>query len=325
MACVWKHPQSKYWIARFATTAGARRNRSTRETDRPKAQRIADSYEEAARRKQTARQVRRVIASLRREITGQDATSPSLNTFIDSWLARKTPETAPGTVAFYRNALGKFTKFLGTKAESEITEITRDEITAFRNAQAQGLAAKTVNHSIKIVKMLFRAARRDGVLSDDPSEFVDTIRARSGRPRRVFTIPELQAILGVADEEWRSMILFGLYTGQRLGDIAMLIWQNVDLVNEEIRLTTRKTGKTQLLPIAPPLKKHLEQLPSSDELATPIHPRAFATLVRQGKTGNLSNQFADILADAGLRPKKPHRGSGVGRGHGSGNKEVRAW
>ena len=34
---------------------------------------------------------------------------------------------------------------------------------------------------------------------------------------------------------------------------------------------------------------------------------------RQGKSGNLSNQFADILAQAGLRPKTPHRSAGKGR------------
>ena len=42
---------------------------------------------------------------------------------------------------------------------------------------------------------------------------------------------------------------------------------------------------------------------------------------RQGKVGNLSNQFADLLAQAGLREKKAHRKTGkagVGRGVGSG-------
>jgi integrase len=36
-------------------------------------------------------------------------------------------------------------------------------------------------------------------------------------------------VLRVADPELRSMVMIGLYTGQRLGDIAMLTWQNIDL------------------------------------------------------------------------------------------------
>ena len=111
------------------------------------------------------------------------------------------------------------------------------------------------------------------------------------------------------------MILFGLYTGQRLGDIASLRWNNLDLVRAELRLSTRKTDKTLVLPLAAPLRKHLESLsPSSNEPSAPIHPKAYDLVERQGKTGNLSYQFADLLAAAGLRQKRSHKSTGKGRG-----------
>ena len=117
------------------------------------------------------------------------------------------------------------------------------------------------------------------------------------------------------------MVNFGIYTGQRLGDIASLTWQNIDLQRGEIRLETRKTHKTLILPIAAPLRRHIEALPTSDDPTAPLHPRAFAIVTRQGKSGHLSNQFADLLAEAGLRAKKAHRknpaDSGTGRGRGS--------
>jgi integrase len=114
------------------------------------------------------------------------------------------------------------------------------------------------------------------------------------------------------------MILFGLYSGQRLGDIAGLTWANVDLQAGELRLVTGKTGKRILLPLAGPLKAHVESLPSSDNPHTPLHARAFGFLQRQGKSSGLSNQFAALLAEAGLRPKQPHREThGEGRGIGS--------
>ena len=47
-------------------------------------------------------------------------------------------------------------------------------------------------------------------------------RQRAITPKRGFNIEEVKAILDVADDEWRSMVLFGLYTGQRLSDIASL-------------------------------------------------------------------------------------------------------
>ena len=53
------------------------------------------------------------------------------------------------------------------------------------------------------------------------------------------------------------MIKFGLYTGQRLADLTTLTWSQIDLERDEIRLTTRKTCKRLLIPIAAPLREHL--------------------------------------------------------------------
>jgi integrase len=129
--------------------------------------------------------------------------------------------------------------------------------------------------------MIFRAARRDAVVSDDPAEFVDTIRKGKSGVRRPFTIPELKS--SVADDEWRSMVLFGLYTGQRLSDVAVLTWQNIDLRRGEIRLVSRKTGRTLILPVTASLRTHIEALPSNDDPAGLLHPRAYAIGAKQGK------------------------------------------
>lgn len=156
--------------------------------------------------------------------------------------------------------------------------------------------------------MLFRAARRDGVLVDDPSEFVNAVKAESSTSgRRAFTLPELEAILGIADPEWRSLILFGLYSGQRLGDLARLTWANVDLERNELRLVTEKTGRVVILPLAAPLRDHLESLPSADDVTSPIHPRAAAT----NKT-TLSGQFVQLLVQAGLRAQRDNTSAAGG-------------
>lgn len=67
------------------------------------------------------------------------------------------------------------------------------------------------------------------MISEDPAEFVEAVRQPRTNDKRLFTVKQLRRILEVADDEWRSLILFGLYTGQRLADLAtlrgrMLIW-----------------------------------------------------------------------------------------------------
>jgi integrase len=82
-----------------------------------------------------------------------------------------------------------------------------------------------------------------------------------------------------------------------------------------LRLSTRKTGKAIVLPLAASLRKQIEcLLTSSNEPSAPVHPKAFDLVERQRKTGNLSNQFAGLLAAAGLRQKKNHKSTGKGRG-----------
>ncbi len=329
MSCIWQHPKSQFWYARFTDVTGKQRNRSTRvpikgatrsetDTNRKQAQKLAESFESAARKRHTATRVRTVIAELQKEITGEELASHTVRAFASDWLNGKKASVAPGSFHFYEAHLNKFLAHLGEKADEDITGITRADITSFRNAEAKTLAAKTVNHGLKVLRMFFKSAKRDLALLENPCEFVDTIRQRGGSKRRPFTIPELKSVLDVANEEWRSMILCGLYTGQRLGDIATITWQNIDLIKGQLRLITRKTRKTIIIPIAPPLLKYFEAMPSSDDPASPLHPQAFKTVSRQGKTGNLSNQFGDLLAQAGLREKQAHRKThGEGRGVGS--------
>ena len=184
----------------------------------------------------------------------------------------------------------------------------------FRNQVAQKASATTTNHDLRAIKALFREAKRDGYIAEDPSEFVDTVRKSFDDKRRPFTIAEIQRVLAVADPEWRSLVLFGLYTGQRLANIAALTWDNLDLSKNEIRLRSRKTAKRIMVPIAKPLRQHIDSLPAGDQPGTPIHPDAFTIISRHGRSANLSNHFADLLAQAGLRERAPHHWSkGKGR------------
>lgn len=320
MSCVWKSPKSRFWIAQFTDHTGRRRNRSTKTTDRRKAEKLSEHYEAAYARKRTARQIRLVIAAAYSEITGEQLVNKSLRSFCQSWLAAKRHEVAQSTLNFYTNATGKFLTHLGALADADLAEITREHILAFRNREAEKFASKTVNHDLKAVKMLFLSAKRDGLIADNPAEDVKTVTQRGEkRSRRPFSLDELRSVLSVADEEWKSMILFGLYTGARLSDVASLTWENVDLAAKELRFIARKTGKTTILYLDGPLATHIDALSVPDSPKTPLHPRAFAIVENQGKTGHLSNQFADLLAQAGLRKKQPHRKTEREQGRRRGN------
>src|SRR5439155_18680894 len=130
-----------------------------------------------------------------------------------------------------------------------------------------------VNHAIKFLRMVFKTAKEDGKYHDEnPASGVKVAKLRDRSNRRGFTIPEIQRVVSVATEEWKSLIYFGLYTGQRLGDLARLTWRNVDLDRDQIRFVRRKTARTMITPIAPPLRAQPENLPACDNPHQPLHP-----------------------------------------------------
>jgi integrase len=205
-------------------------------------------------------------------------------------------------------------EYLAERAERDVSDVGRADIVSFRNELAGKLSTDTVNRYVKILRMVFKAARRDGYIFENPAEHVETLKNRgAGASRRPFTVAEIKSVLAVADAEWKSIIKFGVYTGQRLADIARLTWGNIDLPREEIRLTARKTAKRLTIPIAAPLHAHILTLNAGDSPATPLHPRAYGVVEKQGRANTLSNWFADLLADAGLRPKLTHQSRGIGR------------
>jgi len=314
MAELRKHPESKFWSARFYDASGKQLTRSTKETDKKKALRIALAFEEAARTIKTARHTREVIAELHERITGETLASQSWRVFTESWISRKKPEVKPSTMEFYLNAIGKFTAFLGAKAGVQMTELTAADVVGFRNHESKFLAPKTVNHDLKALRMVFRDALQDRVISESPCEFVKTTKTGQKTKKIPFTIPQLEAVMAVADAEWKSMIRFGLYSGQRIGDIASLTWRNVDLQTLQVRLVQLKTGKPVIIPIkGTSLIPYLMEQ-AGDDPDAPVHPRAHASFNRNGRSVTVSNQFGELLAQAGLREKKAHRKTEGGAG-----------
>jgi integrase len=307
VASVHKHPQSRYWVAAFYDGTGRQRRRSTRTTDRRLAERLANEFEKASRTRRTLSQLEKVLRSFHEELGGQGFEKRSLRAFCSEWLEEKEPSVSDATKQFYRKTVQKLLEYFGERADQPITEVIPGDLVRFRNTLATQTSPSTVNHNLVAVKMIFKAARRLGRITEDPSEFVKPVRLfddPSETKRRPFTVAELQTLLAVADDEWKSMIRIGLYAGARLSDVATLRWSSIDIERGELRFTARKTGKSVLLPIVGPLQVHIENLASSDDPHGFLHPRAAESFNRRKISASLSNQFGALLDQAGLRPLK---------------------
>jgi integrase len=311
MASLRRKDGSPYWFACFTLPNGKQTQRSTKEVNQRKALAIAHEFERATRIARTERQARRVIDSLYEIIRGEKLERSAVGPFLQQWVVDKSHETASATHARYKKAIEQFIAVLGPKAEIDIREISQRDVLAFRNALTKRVTTSTANLAVKIVRMALRHAMNLNLVDSNVAVGIRPAKdGTRGASRRAFTLSEMKRLLAKAKGEWRGMILFGFYAaGQRLMDVATITWQNIDLERGEISFVTRKTGRRQIIPLAPPLEKYLSSLPSVDKPKTPIFPKAAAIT----RSGTLSNQFYEILSDAGLVPVRTHQKARNGR------------
>lgn len=313
MASLRRKERSPFWFACITLPDGRRVQRSTKETLRKPAQVKADEWERLSQERAKARQAHRVIADIYRAAHQEELPDATTKSFVERWLERRKGEVATSSLASYSATCGLFVKWLGDKAKRPLADLDTKQFIAFRDEQSKRVSAATCNKFIKQLRVVFEDARRDKYIAENPAKDCPRLKAVATEARRPFTTDELREVLKVANDEWRSLILFGFYTGQRLGDLALLGWNNIDLGAGEIHLRTGKTGRMVRIPICGPLMEHLESLPAGDKPEAHLHPKA-ARAFLNGNSPMVSRQFGDLLSAADITDKRGHgKTSGKGR------------
>ena len=135
MASLTRKPRSKFWFACFRDANGRQRRKSTKTSDRKKAIKIAEQYEQVGQRKMPARAVRETLAELYREMYNASVPTATVRGFVENWLKTKQPEISPATLAFYRKSTNKLLEFLGSAADLDLASVTRTTLVEFRNQE----------------------------------------------------------------------------------------------------------------------------------------------------------------------------------------------
>jgi len=242
----------------------------------------------------------------------------SIAEYFRSWLKHKEQEAEPSTFVRYKGIVENFLRELGAGNKRSLPALRVEDVQRYRDKLSDQVSSGTVNTHLKVLRVALEKAVRRQLIDKNPAKLVENLQRTDRHRRRAFTIEELKRLLEAADDDWRTMILFGLYTGLRLQDIACLSWKNVNLQREEIVLETQKTKRVQILPIAKPLLRHIQKLPAGDDPAASLCPGL------EGKSSSwLSNQFYDLMSNVGLVPSRDHQTKHKERPKGTGRSKRR--
>lgn len=303
MATVDKHPNSKYYRARFTGPDGKRVCRTLKTTDRALAQKLAADLELAARQARAGTLTTERGRALVNELLAAAGQTP-LDTvttadFANGWLRGKETTKAGATARRYSHVIREFLAHLGAVADKPLSAVQPRHIESFRDLLAKRKrAASSLRLDVKIVASVFTKAVRQGMLAVNPCGAVE-LDESAGQTREPFTQAEVDALLREAPEDWKTAILLGALAGLRLGDATAITWREIDLANGTLVFKpqkTRRKGRVLTVPFHPKLAAHLEGL--ANNASGPLCP-SLAGSPTGGKTG-LSRQFITLMEAAGI-------------------------
>ncbi len=312
MASLHKDPRGKspYWYVAYRTATGKRVFKSTKSTVRREALEVALNLERAEEEASTGRltelRVRELLNDTLDRTGGRTMQRMTVRCWFTKWLEDKVAERSlsENSRIAYSATIRLFLQHFGERADADLAQIQPDDIQQFKQARiATGLAAKTIDRDLKVLRAILKQARLHGHISDDPAQLVSLTGRQNKRnvqavTRETFSAGELDVIAAAASGEWLTTILLARYTGARQGDCVRMCWSNIDLVAKVIRYSDAKTHKSYVVPLHARLEKHLREASGAKGAGKALCPM-LSRKASGGKYG-LSMEFRRIMARAGI-------------------------
>ena len=244
--------KSGRWTMRVGIK-GKRYSRSTRTTDREKAEKFLERFLSPLG-----------LGSRRLPLA-------------DVWLEYvKSPDRrdlAPSTLNAKRLVWMEFARWMEHHhlEIGNLAEVTHEAIAEYLACIRAEVCASTYNARICVLREIFHVLAAKAGLVDDPWEGV-RLHADDCHSRRELTLDEIERLMKAATKaggEWKRLFTIGIYTGLRLGDCCCLAWNSVNLERGVIQLIPKKTrkhahGQPITIPIHPILMSALNEIPKSE-------------------------------------------------------------
>lgn len=223
--------------------------------------------------------------------------------FIDTYaLAHNKPSEVLSKRKILKNHL------LPAFGKLRLDEIGKREIKRYRSEKLQaGYNPKTVNNHVTVLRRMLAEAEELELITHVPK-----VRKLPSAPTAFdfLTFEEAEALVDAADGEWRTMILVGLKTGLRQGELLGLRWADINFVTGNMMVNRSVFRGT----IGSPKSNRARLVPLCDEVVVALqhhrHQRGpYVFCDESGKllTDNLCKApLARACRNAGLRPINWH-------------------
>ena len=166
---------------------------------------------------------------------------------------------------------------------SHLAEVTETAVAEYLAEFRCHHSASTYNGHVCVLREIFRVLADKAGIAHNPWANV-CLKADDSISRRELAVDEVERLYAAASkegEDWKLLLMTGIYTGMRLGDCCRLKWDNVFLERGVIQFIPEKT------------KKHMHGKP----VTIPIHPQLLnGLLAAKCKIDNAGRETKDAGA-----------------------------
>lgn len=222
----------------------------------------------------------RKIGELKASDTVQKACAFYMNTPKFASLAGKTQRDYERHLMTACNTAVQRGKNLGN---IRLKDLRFANVTVAYDTWERDIGVRSANYIATALSIVLNTSIRHQALFSNP---VSLIQRSKTKPRKVrWTTPQVKCFLDTAYSQWRwrsigLIVHMAFNWAQRIGDMRMLKWTSLDLVNNTLELEQSKRGEDVFLPIQGGLVDMIRQQQNDfgfqDYVAPRVEPRAGA-------------------------------------------------
>lgn len=197
----------------------------------------------------------------------------------------------PATQKIYKIYQGQFVDQLG---EGPAARVERKQIILMLDKMAAKPGA--CNMVVSSVSALYAWARKRDIVTNDPCRDIDPMEIGEHDP---WPLELLEKGLATNDCRVRLLVHLLYYTGQRIGDVAKMRWEDID--DGRIYVKQQKRGRELYIPIHAKLLPELEKVRREEGEMVHSDGRKLTTATLRGNLQKFASDLGYTIVPHGLR------------------------
>jgi integrase len=165
----------------------------------------------------------------------------------------------PNTRKRYESSKENLVSFFGDGAQLDHLSTARIEQFKQQRRMA-GVKGSTINRDLRFLAQILKQAERERYLARSPFDLTKFFlnESRDRRKPHILSWEEQEKLLAVASPRLRVLIIVGVETGMRTGEMLKLQWKDIDFLNDVLQVGRSKTlAGIRAVPISAQCKAEL--------------------------------------------------------------------